>query len=421
MRQGLQDGDRMTTRAEFDSVRFKSGEYVFREGDLGDAAFIVNSGMIDITINRGDGEALLSRLGPGDIFGEMAVIDERPRTANALVHEDCELVPITREALNKRLDSNDSIVTLLLKVVLRRYRSTLQRYVAHQPLPDFTIQTESKVRKDAIEEMRLENELRRALDQDELRAFYQPIIDLETRKIAGFEALVRWFHPSQGMIPPFKFIDLAEQTGLIIPLGDLILAHACRDLKDLQDACREGFGDPELAPFMSVNVSGRQLEREDFARSIADTIRTTGVNPVQVKLEITESAFVDDPQAAMRWIDDCKQLGVSIALDDFGTGFSSLGYLHQFQVDVLKIDRCFINAMGENERAAQVVRAVAGLAQGLNLTVVAEGIEEAHQIGALAELECELGQGYLFSKPLDLASMCDLLRSGPDWHYSQDE
>ena len=222
------------------------------------------------------------------------------------------------------------------------------------------------------------------------------------------------------MIPPFKFIDLAEQTGLIIPLGDLILAHACRDLKDLQDACREGFGDDALAPFMSVNVSGRQLEREDFARSIADTVRTTGVNPMQVKLEITESAFVDDPQAAMRWIDECKKLGVSIALDDFGTGFSSLGYLHQFQVDVLKIDRCFINAMGENERAAQVVRAVAGLAQGLNLVVVAEGIEEAHQIDALSELECELGQGYLFSKPMDLASMCDLLRAGPDWHYKQD-
>ena len=239
----------MTARADFDSVRFKSGHYVFREGDLGDAAFIVNSGMVDITINRGDGEALLSRLGPGDIFGEMAVIDERPRSANALVHEDCELVPITREALNKRLDANDSIVTLLLKVVLRRYRSTLQRYVAHQPLPDFTMQVESKVRTDAIEEMRLENELRRALDQDELRAFYQPIVDLRTRKIAGFEALVRWFHPTQGMIPPFKFIDLAEQTGLIIPLGDLILAHACRDLKDLQDACREGFGDDALAPF----------------------------------------------------------------------------------------------------------------------------------------------------------------------------
>lgn len=420
--QGHQDGGDMTTRSGLDPVHFKSGAFVFREGDVGDAAFIISSGMVDITITRGDGDALLSRLGPGDIFGEMAVIDERPRSANAIVHEDCQLIPITREALNQRLDDNDSIVTLLLKVVLRRYRSTLQRYVAHQPLPDFSeFQVESKVRADAIEEMRLENELRRALDQDELRAFYQPIVDLQTRKIAGFEALVRWFHPTQGMIPPFKFIDLAEQTGLIIPLGDLILAHACRDLEDLQKACREGFGDDALAPFMSVNVSGRQLEREDFARSIADTVRTTGVNPTQVKLEITESAFVDDPQAAMRWIDECKKLGLSIALDDFGTGFSSLGYLHQFQVDVLKIDRCFINAMGENERAAQVVRAVAGLAQGLNLVVVAEGIEESHQIQALADLDCELGQGYLFSKPLDLASMCDLLRSGPDWQYESKE
>jgi EAL domain-containing protein (putative c-di-GMP-specific phosphodiesterase class I) len=174
-----------------------------------------------------------------------------------------------------------------------------------------------------------------------------------------------------------------------------------------------------LLPFVSVNVSGRQIKRPTHLDTIRETLRMTGANPAQIKLEITESLFMDDPDIAVKWIDECRAMGLTIALDDFGTGFSSLGYLYQFSIDNLKIDRCFVTAMSENERAMKVVRAIAGLAQGLHLNIVAEGIEEPEQIIALNSMGCHLGQGYVFAKPMALSDICEYLESQPDWWFGQ--
>ena len=412
---------------------FPQGAEIFREGEPGDCAFIIESGSVEISMQHLGERMVLSRFGEGELFGEMAVIDDGARTATAVALQDTILVAITRNQINEHLNHGDSVVNLLLQVILKRYRSHLERYndgtisvVSPTRSPNLnvsTVQLEPATKKPAeaaIEAIRLEADIRNGIDRQEFVVFYQPIVDIQSRIIAGFEALVRWNHPKRGLLSPFHFIDLTEKTGLVIPLGDYVLERACFDLPKLIESSRLSIESGEnLLPFVSVNVSGRQIKRPVYLDTIRETLRMTGANPAQIKLEITESLFMDDPDIAVNWIDECRAMGLTIALDDFGTGFSSLGYLYQFSIDNLKIDRCFVTAMSENERAMKVVRAIAGLAQGLHLNVVAEGIEEPEQIIALNSLGCHLGQGYVFAKPMALADMCEYLESQPDWWFGQ--
>ena len=415
------------------SRSFQQGEVIFREGDPGDCAYIVESGGVEISMLQQHGQrATVSRIGEGGLFGEMAVIDDQPRTATAIALSPTTLVSISRNQINEHLSHGDSVVNLLLKVILERYRSTLDRYrndqtgkfTAPASQPDLSqsgVQLEAAMSKPAaaaIEAIRLEADLKNGIDRSEFVVFYQPIVDLETRRAAGFEALVRWQHPKRGLLSPYHFIELAEKTGLILPLGDYVLERACRDLPRIERACNANNSDGKIKrPFVSVNVSGRQLIRPGYIDYIRHTLQATQAPPHQIKLEITESLFMDSPEIAVEWIAQCKEMGLTIALDDFGTGFSSLGYLYQFAIDNLKIDRCFINAMSENERAMKVVRAITGLARGLHLSVVAEGIETPEQMRALDSLDCRYGQGYLFSKPVDLDSVCELMTDHPDWSF----
>lgn len=421
------------TSSHIYSSSYESGDVIFREGDAGDSAYIVESGAVEISMIQNGQRTVLSRIGEGGLFGEMAVIDDQPRTATVVALEKTNLVSISRAQINEHLNQGDSVVNLLLKVILTRYRSNLERnsqpgkVVAPAMQPDLNqsgVQLESAMSKPAeaaIEAIRLEADLKNGIDKGEFVCFYQPIVDLETRVTAGFEALVRWEHPKRGLLSPYHFIDLAEKTGLIVPLGDYVLERACQDLPELEKACNAGntAGGRAKRPFVSVNVSGRQLGVPGYIDTIRKTMQTTQAPPHQIKLEITESLFMDNPDIAVEWIAQCKEMGITIALDDFGTGFSSLGYLYQFAIDNLKIDRCFVTAMSENERAMKVVRAITGLARGLHLSVVAEGIETPEQMKSLDELDCQYGQGYLFSKPVNLNEICELVASSPDWTYGQ--
>ncbi|MBT6489309.1 MAG: EAL domain-containing protein [Deltaproteobacteria bacterium] len=414
------------------SRTLEPGDIIFREGDAGDSAYIVESGAVEISMIQNGQRTVLTRIGEGGLFGEMAVIDDQPRTATVVALEKTNLVSISRKQINEHLNQGDSVVNLLLKVILTRYRANLERtsqpgkVIAPAMQPDLNqsgVQLESAMSKPAeaaIEAIRLEADLKNGIDRGEFVCFYQPIVDLETRTTAGFEALVRWEHPKRGLLAPFHFIDLAEKTGLIIPLGDYVLERACKDLPELEKACNVGNTNGRtVRPFVSVNVSGRQLGVPGYIDTIRQTLQSTQAPPHQIKLEITESLFMDSPEVAVEWIAHCKEMGITIALDDFGTGFSSLGYLYQFAIDNLKIDRCFVTAMSENERAMKVVRAITGLARGLHLSVVAEGIETPEQMESLDALDCQYGQGYLFSKPVNLNDICELVASSPDWTYGQ--
>jgi diguanylate cyclase (GGDEF)-like protein len=254
-----------------------------------------------------------------------------------------------------------------------------------------------------LERIDLENDLRAALVRGELRAHYQPIVDLHDRRIVGFEALVRWQHPTRGLIPPLSFIPMAEETGLIAPLGRWVLETACRQAV----AWRGRTAGPPLV--MSVNLSARQFVQPDLVEEVAGILTMTGMEPGELELEITESVLMDQSEGGVRTLRRLRELGVRLVLDDFGTGYSSLSYLKHLPLDTIKIDRSFVVGLdGKADRS--IVEAVLALAHGLGIGVVAEGIETETQRGQLVALGCDLGQGYLFSRPVPAIEATRLLK-----------
>jgi diguanylate cyclase (GGDEF)-like protein len=254
--------------------------------------------------------------------------------------------------------------------------------------------------------LHLENDLRRALRDREFVLHYQPIVALPTEEIAGFEALVRWQSPGRGLVYPGDFISVAEETGIIVPLGLWVLREACITKR----AWNEQFG-RTCKLGMSVNISPRQFAQRDLVTGIERILTETGVDPAMIKLEITESGTMGDPERAVRVLSRLKSLGVQLSIDDFGTGYSSLSYLHKFPIDVLKIDRSFVSDVVDNRDSQQVVKTIMALAKGMEMQVIAEGIECREQALLLSQMGCEFGQGYLFSKPLPAADIVALLKS----------
>lgn len=248
-------------------------------------------------------------------------------------------------------------------------------------------------------------DLRRGLEQRQFVLYYQPEIDLSTRKIVGLEALIRWQHPERGLIPPMDFIPLAEETGLILPIGDWGMSEACAQI---QKWCREDSKNCSLR--VMVNLSARQFSRNGLADHVAALLIQFGINSRQLGLEMTESSLIPNMRIALEVLGSLRLLGVSLLMDDFGTGYSSLNHLHSFPFDVLKIDRSFVGRMTEGDQPLQIVRTIIELARVLGMDVVAEGIETCEQYQLLRQLGCRFGQGYLFARPLDTGAITDLLR-----------
>src|SRR4051794_21146165 len=245
-----------------------------------------------------------------------------------------------------------------------------------------------------------------ALDAEQLELHYQPIVDISTRMIVGFEALLRWRHPDLGLVSPLDFIPLAEESGLIVPIGRWVLQEATRQAAQWQNRSPLG----RLR--MSVNVSVRQFQSPDLVRDVADALHRSGLEPALLTLEITESLFAEEIEETTRKIELLKTLGVRLALDDFGTGYSSLSYLRRFPIDILKIDKSFIDGVTTSAEGHAVVAAITRLGHTLHMEVVAEGLETSEQVQALDALECPLGQGYHFSRPLVAGDAVKLLLTG---------
>lgn len=257
----------------------------------------------------------------------------------------------------------------------------------------------------AVGRLKLETDLRRALEREEFRVYYQPIVSLASGKIAGFEALVRWDRPGVGIVAPAKFIGVAEEMGLIVFIGNWVLRKAC------EQAHRWHLANPgERLLTMSVNVSGRQFKHPDIVEQVEKILQETQVDPTAIKLEITETITMDNAERTIRVVKGMKRLGVRVSIDDFGTGYSSLSYLRRFPMDTLKIDRSFVQNLASNPENLEIVRTIIGLARNLGMEVVAEGAETADEIEQLKALECDFGQGYFFSKPVDSEQADNLLR-----------
>jgi diguanylate cyclase (GGDEF)-like protein/PAS domain S-box-containing protein len=248
--------------------------------------------------------------------------------------------------------------------------------------------------------LKMETDLRRAIERDELFVDYQPIVSLQNRTLIGFEALVRWRHPEFGLVPPKDFIAVAEETGLILNIGQTVLRSACLQAREWLETY------PSQPPlFVSVNLSVKQFNEPGLVENIAQLLEESNLPPRCLKLEITESVFSDNIEAAVKLLTQLRNLGVQLSIDDFGTGYSSLSYLQRFPIDTLKIDRSFVTQMMENEENLAIVRTIVALAQNLGMDVVAEGVETEDQLRLLRKLECENGQGFLFSTPLGGAQL----------------
>ncbi|MEY3299786.1 MAG: hypothetical protein RLZZ597_3046 [Cyanobacteriota bacterium] len=257
-----------------------------------------------------------------------------------------------------------------------------------------------------LRRLTLENDLQRAIDQEELVVYYQPIVDLATQQVTSLEALVRWPHPERGIVSPGEFIPCLEETGLVVRAGLIVLRQACEQLKHWHQQ-----GWPDLS--VSVNLSVRQFASPTLLADIDQVLAKTGVNPASLKLEITESAIMQNAETAIALMNDLRLRHIQISIDDFGTGYSSLGYLHRFPIDVLKIDRSFVGNMDRGSRNYKVVETIIALSNQLGLAVVAEGIETPEQLQGLRQLGCEFGQGFLFAKPTPADKITAAMLSQP--------
>jgi diguanylate cyclase (GGDEF)-like protein len=260
----------------------------------------------------------------------------------------------------------------------------------------------------ALVRLQMESDLRRALEREEFTLAYQPIVSLDERRVTGVEALIRWEHPERGRMSPDEFIPVAEENGLITPIGQWVLGAACRQMADWRT--RLGATAPRS---MAVNLSTRQLSEPDLVERVSEAVASAGIPPEALRLEITESAIMQNADTAVVLLRRLKDLGVGISLDDFGTGYSSLSYLHRFPLDTLKIDRSFVGRIDQEPRSANLVQTILTLAASLGVKAVAEGVENRLQLQMLHEMGCALGQGYHFSRPLDPADLEAMLLRDP--------
>jgi EAL domain-containing protein (putative c-di-GMP-specific phosphodiesterase class I) len=410
---------------------FPAGTEIFRSGDVGNCAYIIDEGEVEIGIPLNDHQTIHNRLGAGEMFGEMALIDDHKRIGSARAVSDTVMRVITANQILDRLHHADQVIAFILRITLMRYRDLLQqmrcakesagpagpakdRLATDQVMTDHLARPDSR---DAVAKLELENELREGLEKGELRLHFQPLVALSDRRLVGFEALMRWEKPRAGLVPPGDFIPLAEETGLIVPMCRWALAAAAGFLARFQEASgRPAPGGDRLA--MAVNVTKHQIDDSETMQVID---RITGehgmagehsIAPGQLKLELTEGVLMTDYARTRGWISDLKRRGIRISIDDFGTGYSSLGYLHHFDVDEIKIDRSFVIEMLTEPRSMDIVRAVIGLARGLGLKTVAEGIESQEQAAVLRAAGCDIGQGYYFDKPLAEAEIMGRLQAG---------
>jgi diguanylate cyclase (GGDEF)-like protein/PAS domain S-box-containing protein len=266
---------------------------------------------------------------------------------------------------------------------------------------------DAEMRARATRRLEVERELRHALERDELTLHYQPTIALGSGEITGLEALVRWRHPERGLLDPGEFIPIAEDSGLIEPIGRWVQESACQQVLEWHKLL------PDRRPLdVSVNLSARQVAHRDLAQFVAEVLTRTGLDPAHLQLEITESALVEESATAMTTLTALSELGVGLVLDDFGTGYSSLAYLNRYPFDALKIDRSFVDALGVEQERTAIVEAIVGMARALSLDVIAEGIESQAQLSELRRLGCDHGQGHLFSRPLPPEKITSLLSEG---------
>lgn len=400
----------MTSSAQ--SVDIHKDQIIFNEGDAGDCAYIIEKGRVLVYITKDKEEIPLSILGEGEIFGEMSLIDSQNRSASVRALEDVTLGIVTKQQLLERISTADTVVQLLMRVLLKRLRRNNihsrgisrvgELQLENTGIGDDKTQT-------ALDQIKLENQIFLAFQNKEFELFYQPIIELKSRKIVGCEALLRWKSPTQGLISPNVFIDVIENSSMVIPIGHWIINQALKDLKTIRDQLIVDKKDKVADEFMmSINISGRQFTHTDFVNNLEDLREKHDLPTKNIKLEMTERIMMDGA-IALDALHKCRAQGYAISIDDFGTGFSSLQYLTQMPISFLKVDRSFVMKVLSDPKSRAVVSSIIHLAHAMDIEIIAEGIETNEESIVLETLGARYGQGYLFSKPVEFSSFMKLL------------
>ncbi len=372
---------------------YPSGEIIFKEGDSGNSAYLIEEGSVEVGVSS----TQHTRLGKGEMFGEIALIDQQPRTATVRAIENTVLIPIPRQLVKELLEKTDPVVRHLLLTILERYRSTRSQ-PSFDPTRSATFKRDT-TRGDATHHLRMAHDIAEALREQQFEMYYQPICDLSSGRISGYEALIRWHHPVDGIISPLDFLGIAEQTGQIREIGMWTLDRACLDWPFLRERINHH------KPFVSVNLSPSQLTGDGFVEDVKAIAVRHGMPATELKLELTETVIIDNPDRALLLLSKLTEAGSTLALDDFGTGHSGLEALHRYPIGTMKIDRSFVSQMLTSAHSAKIVQASIELAHSLKMDVVAEGIETEDERLALLELGCDYGQGWLFGRPASLKSI----------------
>ncbi len=389
-----------------------AGTEIFREGDVGFCAYIIESGRVQVSTEKNGETVVLAHREVGDIFGEMAIVDRKPRSATITAIADCELLVVSEEQLAYRLQTLDPILKMVFGVILERFRESISQAqpFASVDLPcDVAAPGSDAVERvslyrQAIERIELEQELRVALREKQFELHFQPLMASRTGRLGGLEALIRWRHPKRGLLPPGAFIAAMEQSGLIHDVSRWLVEECCRAIKLVE---QRGTSDPEFV--IAINVTTQDIADPAFRRHVRETIEAFRIEPARLTLEITESQLMDDSSDVIGLMQEYRDMGVGLSIDDFGTGYSSLSYLTRYPVTGLKIDKSFVDELHPNKPGEEVIRAMIGLGHGLGMKIVAEGVETLEQAMLLRRLGCDRLQGFYFSKPVPLADAIALM------------
>ncbi len=389
---------------------FPAGAQIFAKGDAGNFAYVIETGNVEMTTSRNGRKVVLARFRDGDLLGESALVDDEPRAATAVAVEETQVVVLDKRMLREQVANSDETVQLLLRLTLERLRS-LEQLVVAQGAAGIAGRRMTDHGSKAHE---LVQDLQGAIEGEALSLNFQPIVHLSSGRIAGFEALVRWNHPVHGNVVPSSFIKLAEETGMIVPMGRWMLRQALASHQRFKAVASEK-ETHETPLYISVNISSRQLLTDGEVDGLCAIVHEAGVPSGEVLFEITESLMVEEPAKVADAMRRLHKHGVRIAADDFGTGYANLSFLNSFPLDVLKIDRTFITNMASEDRSRKIVRTIVRLAQELGMSIIAEGIEAPQEIEVLRELGCDFGQGFLLSPPVPGADATMLLKRRVRW------
>ncbi len=425
---------------------FKAQEYIFKYGDPGNCTYIIDSGIVELLLDRDGDEIVFAVVSKGDIIGELSLIDRSPRISSARAIVTTKVTEIPFDYLSKKIEHSDPTIRMFLHLVMARYRDLtirLEKVVASlgsvrdkrsleerasttmelqnvtalytdlQNRIDYAVtnplhfDTRSAVSEDTLEFAKVmvteEKLLRMAVDKKEFVMHYQPIIDLARNRIVGCEALIRWNHPSGELVRPSFFMSQIEKNNLIVDVGYWIAEQACRFQNRIYERFRYNF-------FVAINLSGKQFEDQKLIPKLIDIMERTGARSNRIEFEVTESILIDNPDYISRALHELKESGAGLAIDDFGTGYSSFSNLHLLPFDKLKIDRTFVNSMALGSKSVQIIKSMINMSRDLGMTVVAEGIELRSEADFLRNHQVNYGQGFYFSRPVNETNFLELIK-----------